>query len=101
MTGLAADRALALAALRPRQATPPAYDQLTDSGRAEVDRIVALIREVRAEALADAATEWAYLTEGSGPVVRFLRARAARDVREQAFQAGYDAARANRDEDPT
>lgn len=46
---LAADRALALVALRPRQAAPPPYEELTESGRAEVDRLVGLIRLVRTQ----------------------------------------------------
>lgn len=47
---LAADRRLAIRYLRPRQAVPPPYEELTDSGRAEVDRIVKLVLQVRLEA---------------------------------------------------
>jgi hypothetical protein len=77
---LAADRALALSALRPRQATPPAYDQLTDSGRAEVDRIVELIHRVRGER-ADIVRRLERLAISSGQAGQVAYAQAAAMVR--------------------
>ena len=57
------------------------YGQLPSSAQSSADRLLpvvqALCAERAAEELRAAALEWQRLTDGSGPVARFLRARAS------------------------